>query len=89
MDIILDTYTADLKKSIDLIVESFIKGICHTWIDYDNDRLVVSIIDTHNHMWHYELALIKSELYKGISATRIAHNVITDYSAKIFSEYFK
>lgn len=89
METILNSYLADTKRNIDIIVESFIRGTCHTWTDLENDRLVVSIIDIHNHMWSYEEPEIKSRLYSGLSASVIAYKVIKSYSEKIFSEYFK
>lgn len=89
MNTLYESYSFDLRKNIDIIVESFIRGTCHTWVDRDNDRLVVSIIDTHHKMWCYEETNYTSRLFAGLSATTIAHKVIMTYREKIFSEYFK
>lgn len=82
-------YETSFRASVNGTVERYVKCRCKCWLDKQNDRFVVSIIDPHDRIWNYEEFNLSDKLYNGISSQTIAHNAVRAYEKKIFREYFK
>lgn len=90
MDVISSMiYETSFRGTVVKEVERYVKGTAKCWLDKENDRFVVSIIDPHNKIWSYDEYELSYKLYNGISSNQIAHNAIVAYEKKIFREYFK
>lgn len=90
MDVISSMiYETSFRGTVVREVERYVKGTAKCWLDKDNDRFVVSIIDPHNKIWEYEEYNLSYKLYNGISSNQIAHNAIIAYQKKIYREFFK
>lgn len=90
MDVISSMiYETNFRAQVAHEVERYCKGTAKCWLDKDNDRFVVSIVNVHGKPWNYEEYDLYNKLYNGISSNQIAHNAIRAYEKKIFNEYFK
>lgn len=90
MDVISSMiYETSFRGTVAREVERYIKGTARCWLDKDNDRFVVTIIDLHNKIWSYDEYDLSNKLYSGVTSNQIAHNAIIAYQKKIFREYFK
>lgn len=90
MDVISSMiYETSFRGTVAREVERYIKGTARCWLDKDNDRFVVTIIDPHNKIWSYDEYDLSNKLYSGVTSNQIAHNAIIAYQKKIYREYFK